>query len=118
MTDEFLCACRRETISTRQALQDSSLFFSQELRVDRFHLCGVALPLSSCCCVPLFSKEASMRKPHVIIVGALLAVAALPSGLCSAVAQETSSNGVPVHVVVTVEPRHGSNVPVINREDV
>ncbi len=33
-------------------------------------------------------------------------------------AQEASSTGVPVHVVVTVEPRHGSNVPVINREDV
>src|SRR5713101_1702792 len=60
-----------------------------------------------------------MRKPRLILIaGALLAVAALPSGLRSAVAQEASSNGVPVHVVVTVEPRHGSNVPVINREDV
>jgi hypothetical protein len=58
-----------------------------------------------------------MRKPH-LIGGALLAVAALASGLWSAVAQEPSSTGVPVHVVVTVEPRHGSNVPVINREDV
>ena len=58
-----------------------------------------------------------MRKPH-IIAGAFLAVAAPASGLWSAVAQEASSNGVAVHVVVTVEPRHGSNVPVINREDV
>jgi len=59
-----------------------------------------------------------MRKPHLIIEGALLAVAALASGPWSAVAQEASSTGVPVHVVVTVEPRHGSSVPVINREDV
>jgi len=58
-----------------------------------------------------------MRKPH-LTVGALLAVAALASGVWSAVAQEASSTGVPVRVVVTVEPRHGSNVPVINREDV
>ncbi len=58
-----------------------------------------------------------MRKPH-LIAGPLLAAAALASGLWSAVAQERSSTGVPVHVVVTVEPRHGSNVPVINREDV
>src|SRR5712692_3908472 len=58
-----------------------------------------------------------MRKAH-LIAGALLAMAALASGLWSAVAQEASSTGVPVHVVVTLEPRHGSNVPVINREDV
>jgi hypothetical protein len=58
-----------------------------------------------------------MRKPH-LVAGALLAAAALASGLWSAVAQEASSSGVPVQVVVTVEPRHGSNVPVINREDV
>jgi hypothetical protein len=58
-----------------------------------------------------------MRKPH-LIEGALLAVAALASGLWSAVGQEAAPTGVPVQVVVTVEPRHGSNVPVINREDV
>src|SRR5690349_2904196 len=58
-----------------------------------------------------------MRKPH-LIGGALLGVAALTSGPWSGVAQEASSTGVPVHVVVTVEPRHGSNVPLINREDV
>jgi hypothetical protein len=58
-----------------------------------------------------------MRKLH-LIAGAFLAVVALASGLWSAVAQEALSTGIPVHVVVTVEPRHGSNVPVINREDV
>ncbi|HKV78114.1 MAG TPA: hypothetical protein VJP02_08255 [Candidatus Sulfotelmatobacter sp.] len=35
-----------------------------------------------------------------------------------AAAQEASSNGVPVHMVVTVEARHGANVPAIAREDV
>ena len=58
-----------------------------------------------------------MRKPR-LIAGAILAVAALASGMWSALAQAPFSAGVPVHVVVTVEPRHGSNVPVINREDV
>jgi len=32
--------------------------------------------------------------------------------------QVPAANGVPVHMVVTVEARHGSEVPVINREDV
>jgi hypothetical protein len=58
-----------------------------------------------------------MRKPH-IIAGVLLGVTALAVGLSSVLAQEASSTGPPVHMVVTVEPRHGSNVPVINREDV
>src|SRR5260370_19370270 len=58
-----------------------------------------------------------MRTPH-LIAGAFLAVAALASGLWSAAAQEASSSGASVHVVVTVEPRDGYNVPVINREDV
>src|SRR5438132_14347548 len=58
-----------------------------------------------------------MRKPHIIfIAGALLAVTALATN--RVVAQQASSTGVPVHMVVTVEPRHGSTVPVINREDV
>ena len=58
-----------------------------------------------------------MRQPHIIIIaGALLAVTALASS--QVVAQQASSTGVPAHMAVTVEPRHGSNVPVINREDV
>src|SRR3989475_3293032 len=56
------------------------------------------------------------KSPLIIIAGALLAVTALATS--RVVAQQTSSTGVPVHMVVTVEPRHGSNVPVINREDV
>ena len=45
-----------------------------------------------------------------------LAVGALSAlGLAQ---QATTSDGVPVHMVVTVEARHGSDVPVVNREDV
>ena len=55
-----------------------------------------------------------MKKSHISIAGALLAVTALATS--RVVAQQPSSTGVPAHMVVTVEPRHGSNVPVINRE--
>jgi len=36
----------------------------------------------------------------------------------SAAAGQQSANGVPAHMVVTVEPHHGSEVPPVNREDV
>ncbi|HEY3975500.1 MAG TPA: hypothetical protein VGM18_21050 [Candidatus Sulfotelmatobacter sp.] len=40
-------------------------------------------------------------------------------GLASALAQEASATGgVPAHMVVTVEPRHGDTPPAINQEDV
>jgi len=39
-------------------------------------------------------------------------------GIGTASAQEPAAGGVPAHLLVTVEPHHGSNVPVINREDV
>jgi hypothetical protein len=56
-----------------------------------------------------------VRKPH-LIAGTLLAVTSLAAS--QVVAQRESSSGVPVRMVVTVEPRHGSNVPIVNREDV
>ncbi|MGB9235706.1 MAG: hypothetical protein WCC04_14945 [Terriglobales bacterium] len=46
-----------------------------------------------------------------------LALAALGNRVVSA-QQDSNANGTPVHMVVTVEPRHGSDVPTINREDV
>ena len=49
----------------------------------------------------------------VITLGSLLSLCAP-----SSVAQAPASSGVPAHMVVTVEPRHGSGIPVINREDV
>jgi len=36
----------------------------------------------------------------------------------SAAAGQQSANGVPAHMVVTVEPHHSSEVPPVNREDV
>jgi hypothetical protein len=46
-----------------------------------------------------------------------LAVLAVDSGISAAPGQN-SSETVPVHMVVTVEARHGSDDPVVNREDV
>ena len=39
-------------------------------------------------------------------------------GTASLSAQAAAPNGIPVHTVVTAESHHGSNPPVINREDV
>ena len=33
-------------------------------------------------------------------------------------AQQLPANGAPAHLIVTAEPKHGANVPTINREDV
>jgi hypothetical protein len=43
---------------------------------------------------------------------------ALASLECAAAQQAPSAVGIPVHILVTVEPKHGSNVPVITRDDV
>jgi hypothetical protein len=43
---------------------------------------------------------------------------ALASLECAAAQQAPSAGGIPVHILVTVEPKHGSNVPVITRDDV
>jgi hypothetical protein len=50
---------------------------------------------------------------RVVLALAGIALSALPLS-----AQPASAPGVPVQMVVTVEARHGNNVPVINREDV
>lgn len=48
-----------------------------------------------------------------------LAISVTAAGAQRVATQEApSSTGVPVHMVVTVEPRHGSSVPAIYREDV
>lgn len=44
--------------------------------------------------------------------------AVVASGLAMAAGQDQSAEGVPVHMVVTVETRHGSSMPAIYREDV
>jgi len=59
-----------------------------------------------------------MSKYRCLAIG-LLALAAWVLSTGSAAAQQAPpTGGVPVHMVVTAEPRHGSDVPVINREDV
>jgi hypothetical protein len=52
------------------------------------------------------------------IACAVLALVALSLVARLAVAQQTSTSGVPVHMVVTVEARHGSVPPEVGREDV
>lgn len=54
----------------------------------------------------------------------LMTNAILGLGVCLCIGQTLwaqqgpAANGVPVHMVVTVEPHHGSDVQVVNREDV
>jgi hypothetical protein len=60
-----------------------------------------------------------VEKCRFQLLGALLAMAALAASLRPLAAQNAaSSTGVPVHMVVTVEAHHGTEVPAINREDV
>src|SRR5579863_10430690 len=54
-----------------------------------------------------------------LLVNAVLGVAVWAGGAGRVAAQQGApAEGVPAHMVVTVEPHHGSNAPVINREDV
>jgi hypothetical protein len=48
----------------------------------------------------------------------LYALAMIPLTILCALGQGTSPGGVPVHMVVTVEARHGTTPPEITREDV
>ncbi|MGO9402077.1 MAG: hypothetical protein ACLPVW_01255 [Terriglobales bacterium] len=56
---------------------------------------------------------------HFLVVNTILALALLTLVTGSKAADEaTPANGTPAHMLVTVEAVHGSNIPVINREDV
>lgn len=55
---------------------------------------------------------------HCSLANLVLGLAVCTFGTSSLWAQGPTANGVPVHTVVTVEARHGSNPPVINHEDV
>jgi len=57
-------------------------------------------------------KIGFLRKLVLVLSGWVLAAGSL------AAQQNASANGVPARMLVTVEPRHGSEIPVINREDV
>src|SRR5262249_17229620 len=67
--------------------------------------------------VRVSSTEESM-KSALITLGFVLVLAAVFAPNLALLAQEGSATGVPVHLVVTVEARHGKDVPVIHREDV
>ena len=51
------------------------------------------------------------------VASAVLGLAVCLCGSLSA-QQAPADSGIPVHIVVTVEPRHGSDVPEVKREDV
>lgn len=56
---------------------------------------------------------------HSFAINTILVLALCASGTRSLAAAETPpANGEPAHMLVTVEAVHGSNVPVITREDV
>ena len=56
---------------------------------------------------------------HRFAINAILVLALWASGTRSlADAEAPPANGEPAHMLVTVEAVHGSNVPVVNREDV
>jgi len=56
---------------------------------------------------------------NLLLVNALLGVMVLGLATATLMAQAAPpANGVPAHLLVTVEARHGSDVPVINKEDV
>ncbi len=55
----------------------------------------------------------ALRYQFCLMAGLILAAL---GGL--ALGQQTPSTGTPVHMIVTVEPKKGAEVPVVNREDV
>lgn len=59
-----------------------------------------------------------MRKTNLPSLTLFVFLFALASLKCAAAQQAPSAGGIPVHILVTVEPKHGSNVPVITRDDV
>jgi len=59
-----------------------------------------------------------MRKTNLPSLTLFVFLFALASLECAAAQQAPSAGGIPVHILVTVEPKHGSNVPVITRDGV
>jgi hypothetical protein len=57
-------------------------------------------------------------KKHSLMLQVLIAITALLTSVQLLAAQEPSSTGPAANLVVTVEARHGSNVPDITRDDV
>jgi hypothetical protein len=53
-----------------------------------------------------------LRLNVLLVVGVIAAAPNLLAG------QQSPASGTPVHIVVTAEARHGTDVPVIQKEDV
>jgi hypothetical protein len=53
-----------------------------------------------------------LRLEVLLVIGSIVAAPGMLAG------QQPSATGTPVHMVVTAEARHGTDVPVIQREDV
>jgi hypothetical protein len=60
------------------------------------------------------AQEDTMQKPFYFILGLFLPILMA----ITALAQPPAGNGVPAHVLVTVEARHGNDVPLITKDDV
>jgi len=58
-----------------------------------------------------------MRKIYSLFLS-LLFVSCVGAVRNASAQQSATSGGVPAQIVVTVEPKHGANAPVVNREDV
>jgi hypothetical protein len=59
-----------------------------------------------------------MNRYSFVTIAILVLAVSLYGVSCLSAQQTAAGNGVPAHMVVTVEPHHGSNVPDVNREDV
>ena len=57
-----------------------------------------------------------MNRFHWVVTGLLGLTVWMYGG--SSWAQQSPANSAPAHLIVTAEPKHGNNVPTINREDV
>ena len=57
-----------------------------------------------------------MNRFHWIVTGLLGLTVWMYGG--SSWAQQSPASGAPAHLIVTAEPKHGNNVPTMNREDV
>ncbi len=57
-------------------------------------------------------------KRSVCLINTILGLALWAPVTGSLAAQNAATQGVPAHLLVTVEARHGSNIPEIGRSDV
>src|SRR5580658_4944349 len=66
-----------------------------------------------------FLEGAHMNK-YGFVANVALGLAVLVGGAprCLSAQQMAAGSGIPTHLIVTVEPHHGSDVPAVNQTDV